>query len=166
MAVTPGLAPVAGIVRVRVASPTRIAALNVCKVVEDAPLLADVLADQIVVVGEIGFTWILGMEDPSELRYEGPGTFTSGSSWYTDVGIQPETQLEGFADSFSMGYRIAARADFNNAIGAFNLQPAIALSHDVVGTTPLPLGNFVEGRMVVTIALTFNYLNNFNMTKS
>jgi len=123
-------------------------------------------ADQIVLLGEIGATWILGMEDPSELRYEGPGTFTSGNDWYTQTGLQPETQTEGFADPFSMGYRIASRADFNNAIGAWNIQPAIALAHDVVGTTPLPIGNFVEGRMAVTVACTFNYLNKYRFKLS
>ena len=77
--------------------------------------------DQIVILGEIGATWILGMEDPSELRYEGPGTFTSGNDWYTQATLQPETQeWDAFADSFSMGYRIATRADFNNAIGERN----------------------------------------------
>ena len=115
--------------------------------------------DQFVVLGEIGATYIMDMEDKDELRYEGPGTFTSANPYFTDRTLQPATQEGGFADEFSMGYRAAMRADFNNAIGAINIQPAVAFYHDVQGTTPLPIANFVEDRMTLSASLTFTYLN-------
>lgn len=116
-------------------------------------------ADQLVVLGEAGATWILDMEEKEQLRYEGPGTFTGGDPFFTQTEIQPATQTSGFADDFSWGYRLAARADFNNALGAVNLQPSIAFAHDVEGTTPLPVANFVEDRKTITLALGANYLN-------
>ncbi|WP_282608102.1 DUF1302 domain-containing protein [Pelagibius sp. Alg239-R121] len=116
-------------------------------------------ADQIVLVGEVGGTYVHDMENKSELRYEGPGTFTSGNSFFTGAGLQPATQDGGFADAFSWGYRLRARAEFNNAIGPVNLQPGIAFSHDVSGTTPSPLSNFVEDRKTVTLSLGATYLD-------
>ena len=120
-------------------------------------------ADQLVLIGEWGATIFPDLEDKSELRYDGPGTVCSGNSFFTDTPdqrkVQPATQEGGFADGFSWGYRLAARMDFNNALGPVGLQPTVAFSHDVGGTTPLPIGNFVEHRKAVTLGLTANYLN-------
>jgi hypothetical protein len=73
--------------------------------------------------------------------------------------IQPATTTDGFADDFSWGYRILLRAEYLGAVGAVNLSPQIAFAHDVDGTTPQPLGNFVEGRKAVTLSLAASYLN-------
>jgi hypothetical protein len=116
-------------------------------------------ADQVVILGEVGATFIRDMEDKSELRYEGPATFTSGNSILTMTGVQPETQNDGFADEFSWGYRLLTRADYNNAIGPINLHPQIAFAHDVHGTTPAPISNFVEDRKTITLTLGATYLN-------
>jgi len=116
-------------------------------------------ADQIFVVGEVGGTYVRDMEGKSELRYNGPGTFTSGNPFFTEVGVQPATTTRGFADAFSWGYRLAARADFFGAIGPVNLQPQIAYAQDVGGTTPQPLSTFVEGRKIVTLTLGATYLD-------
>jgi len=116
-------------------------------------------ADQWVVLGEVGGTYIRNMESKDELRYEGPGTFTSGNPVFTQLGLQPATTTDGFADDFSWGYRALMRADYLGALGPVNLAPQIAFAHDVDGTTPQPLGNFVEGRKVVTLSLGASYLN-------
>ena len=123
-------------------------------------------ADQLVLLGEIGATWFPDLDDKSVLRYDGPGTHTSANEFFTEAKIQPVTQEGGFADEFSWGYRIAARADFNNAIGPVTLQPSVAFYHDVTGTTPLPIGNFVEGRKTITLGLTATYLNTVRATLS
>jgi hypothetical protein len=115
-------------------------------------------ADQWVVVGEVGGTYVRAMESKDKLRYEGPGTFTSGNPVFTQFGIQPTT-TNGFADDFSWGYRVLMRAEYLGAIGPVNLTPQIAFAHDVDGTTPQPLGNFVEGRKAVTLSLAASYLN-------
>ena len=116
-------------------------------------------ADQWVVLGEVGGTYIRNMESKDELRYEGPGTFTSGNPVFTQLALQPATTTDGFADDFSWGYRALMRADYLGALGPVNLAPQIAFAHDVDGTTPQPLGNFVEGRKAVTLSLGASYLN-------
>lgn len=123
-------------------------------------------ADQISLIGEVGATYVRNMEDKSELRYNGPGTFTSGNPLFTTLGIQPATTTDGFADDFSWGYRLLLRAHYLGAIGPINLTPELAFGHDVDGTTPQPLGTFVEGRKIVTLSLGASYLNSIQGTIS
>jgi hypothetical protein len=118
-------------------------------------------ADQVLLLGEVGATLVMGMEDKSKLRYDGPGTYTSGNPLFTEEGIQPRTQKDGFADARSWGYRLVVRPTFNQAIGSVNLEPTVAFSHDVQGTTPLPIANFVEDRKAVSVSLRGLYLERF-----
>ena len=115
--------------------------------------------DQIVFLFEIGGTWFFDMEDKSELRYEGPGTFTSGNDFFSAAGIQPYTTTNGFADPFSWGYRLVTRLDFFNAIGPVTVMPLLVWFHDVEGTTPSPISNFIEGRKQLALALRWDYQN-------
>lgn len=119
-------------------------------------------ADQIVVLGEIGFTNVWDLPDPGVLRYNGPGTDTGGgaSALTGGSGRNPVTESrDRFATAFSWGYRLVTRLDFNNAFGTpINLFPRLAFNHDVQGTTPGPGGNFVEDRKSVTIGLGATYL--------
>lgn len=110
-------------------------------------------ADQWVLVSEIGATWIHDMPDKSELRYEGPGTFVGGNPAFLGRGGMADLATNGFADPFSWGYRVAARFDYLNAMPGINLFPSISWQHDVNGTTPSPLGNFVEDRKAVALGL-------------
>jgi len=119
-------------------------------------------ADQWVLVGEAGFTHVRNMPDKSTLRYDGPGTSFGGNPNFLGVGGMDQVQASGdFADPFSWGYRLVARFDYNNAIAGINLQPSIAFSHDVGGTTPNPLATFVEGRKAVTLSLGATYLEQY-----
>ena len=63
------------------------------------------------------------------------------------------------ADATSWGYRVAARLDYNNAIGAANLYPYVQFLHDVNGNSPAPSGPFVEGRTALTVGLRADYLS-------
>jgi len=117
------------------------------------------IMDQIVFLFEIGGTWFFDLEDKDKLRYEGPGTFTSGNKFFSSAGIQPYTTTSGFADSFSWGYRLVTRLDFFNAIGPVTVMPLLVWFHDVEGTTPSPIGNFIEGRKQMALALRWDYLN-------
>lgn len=119
-------------------------------------------ADQIVLLGEVGFTNVWDLPDASVLRYNGPGTDTGGGSSTLDGGSgrNPVTEPEEFfATSYSWGYRLITRFDFNNAFGfPVNLSPRLAFNHDVQGTTPGPGGNFIEDRKSVTLGLGAVYL--------
>jgi len=123
-------------------------------------------ADSIAFLCEFGATWFFGMEDKDVLRYDGPGTETSGNSWWTEAGLQPFTTDEGFADPFSWGYRLVAVMTFNNAIGPMTLEPILAWSQDVEGVTPVPISNFVAGAKAMTLMLNAVYLQKITATLS
>ncbi len=121
-------------------------------------------ADQISAVAEFGFTKVWDLPDPGILRYNGDGTDTGGGADFLSGNSRnPQRQVGGFATPFSWGYRLAARADYNNFAGsAFTVSPRFAFNHDVKGTTPGPGGNFVEDRKSLTLGVEANYLNQWS----
>ena len=119
-------------------------------------------AQQIATVAEFGATNVFDLPEPEVLRYQGDGTDTvcGGDLLTGGALVNPVSQCDGFPTRFSWGYRLAARADYNNVFGSpFNLSPRIAFNHDVNGITPGPGGNFLEGRKSVTVGVEANYLN-------
>jgi hypothetical protein len=138
-------------------------------------------SNQSVVLAEVGATWIRNMEHKNELRYEAPGTFTNGNPFYSPcvvdgvpnpacngsypAGVQPADNHTSFAengfafaDRFSWGYQLVARADYMGVIGPINLYPIAAFAHDVEGTTPSPILNFIDDRKTATARLDATYL--------
>ena len=124
-------------------------------------------ADQIALVAEAGAT-NADIPPQDELRYNGDGTDTGGGADATQgILTNPQTQFKGFPTRFSWGYRIASRADYNNAFGtAFTLSPRIAFYHDVNGISPGPGGAFIEGRKQLTLGAEANYLNRWSFDLS
>jgi len=117
-------------------------------------------ADQIAFVAEVGVNYVSNLPSQDFMRYEGPGTDSGGGpDWTSGDWNNPETQVGGFADDLSWGYRMATKFDYNNAIGAWTVSPRLGWAHDVSGTTPGPGGSFVEGRKQLTLGLAFSYLN-------
>lgn len=128
-------------------------------------------AAQGLLLAEVGVTHVHNMPDKSDLRLDGPGTFVSGNPELAGFqGPGPAAgQIESadrFADATSWGYRILARLDYNNVIGAINLQPRIAWSHDVGGITPAPIANFLEDRKAVTLGLKATYQQDWEVDLS
>lgn len=116
-------------------------------------------ANQIAFGMEVGFNYVPDLPTWDCLRYNGPGTDTGGGADYLTGDFRnPITETGGFADDFSWGYRIGARADYNNVFGPVTVSPRLGWSHDVGGTTPGPGGSFIEGRKALTLGLGFNYL--------
>lgn len=127
-------------------------------------------SDQGTILIEPAVTHISSMPDKSVLRFEGPGTYTSGNPIHSAPGgahagkaFEP---ADAFPDPTSWGYQIAGRLDFNNAIGAFNLSPRMSFQHDVQGVTPGPGGNFIEGRRALTAGVTASYQNTWEFDLS
>jgi hypothetical protein len=117
-------------------------------------------ANQIALVAEVGVNYVSDLPSQDFMRYEGPGTDSGGGpDWTSGDWNNPETQVDGFADDLSWGYRIATRFDYYNAIGAVTISPRLGWYHDVSGTTPGPGGSFVEGRKQLTLGVSFDYLN-------
>lgn len=119
-------------------------------------------ASQLVAVGELGMTRVNDLPAQDVLRYDGSGTFTSGSASamaLTGNGAFPATSSDLFATTNSWGYQVVARLDYNNSWFGTNISPLLAFSHDVSGNTPLPIGNFIEGRTSLTVGVNIAYLN-------
>ncbi len=122
-------------------------------------------ADQSTFIVEAGFV-NADLPDKSTLRFDGSGTFVGGNlaamnaSGSNASGVQPASEpASAFADSFSWGYQVVARLDYNNAFKGVNVSPLLVYSHDVGGNTPLPLGNFLHGRKSVTVGAEFTFQN-------
>ncbi|MGL1833974.1 DUF1302 domain-containing protein [Rhodocyclaceae bacterium SMB388] len=106
-------------------------------------------ADQMVMVGEVGYT---RLDLPSDLKFAAPGCHLPqpGSSTAASFG---STSTGCFTTRSSWGYRLLARADYANALGAATLSPRIAFVHDVNGRSP----TFNEDAKAVTLGLGINY---------
>lgn len=118
-------------------------------------------SQQFTLLGEVGGVWV-NLPSKDVLRYDGPGTFTSGSqASMNGAGFPtfPATPYSAFADKFSWGYQVLGRLEYNNVLPNVNLLPTVAFTHDVSGNTPLPLANFIAGRKSVTVAAEFTYRN-------
>jgi hypothetical protein len=119
-------------------------------------------AQQFTLLGEVGGTRVPDLPDKSVLRYDGPATYLSGSPTFmtlTGNGALGATPLVAFADKLSWGYQVVGRLDYNNAFKGVNVSPLATFSHDVKGTTPLPLGNFIHGRKSFTLGADFTFQN-------
>jgi len=127
-------------------------------------------SDTGVILIEPAWTHVEGMESKDVLRYEGPGTYTSGNPLMAGPGGahagKPAEPYSAFADPDSFGYQLAGRLDYNNAIGAFNLSPRFGWSHDVSGVSPGPGGNFIEGRYALTLGVAASYQNQWEIDLS
>ncbi len=123
-------------------------------------------SDQIVLLGEVGFTNVWDLPDQSVLRYNGPGTDTGGgpSTLTGGTSRNPVTESSDFfATSFSWGYRLVTRFEYNSVFGSsWNIAPRLAFNHDVNGTTPGPGGNFIEGRKSWTVGVNGTYLEKWS----
>ena len=100
-------------------------------------------ADALVFVGEAALMHVHDMPD-EPLESPAGGTLSDKAA---------------DADATSWGYRVAARLDYNNAVGGANLYPYAQFLHDVGGNSPAPSGPFVEGRTAVTLGLRADYLS-------
>ena len=103
-------------------------------------------ADGLVFVTEAAVMHVHGMPDKRTSPLESP----AGGTLATE---------QADADGTSWGYRIAARLDYNNAVGGANLYPYTQFLHDVSGNSPAPSGPFVEGRTALTVGLRADYLS-------
>ncbi|MDE0853638.1 MAG: DUF1302 family protein, partial [Nevskia sp.] len=112
-------------------------------------------ADQILILGEIGFTHVWHMPARSALQLEGgdangthasPGADGSGSGGVPDTRrLNPTQQTHGFASAFSWGYRTLIRFEYDNVLWNLNFKPWLMWSQDMSGIAPQPMQNFIAG---------------------
>jgi hypothetical protein len=114
----------------------------------------------LVMLAEVGGVWIHDMPDQDVLRLNGPGTARSGGN--PDMpgiiqALQDGVETNPFPTDFSWGYRLVAKADYNNLFAGVNMSPRIIFSHDVEGITPDPMFLFTEGKKSVSVGVNFDY---------
>ncbi|QKE64120.1 DUF1302 domain-containing protein [Aquipseudomonas campi] len=145
-------------------------------------------ASRLTLVGEVGATFVGGLEHNSEARYGrdpvfGPGELPNGTCELLNdvtlgnavIGGQPNTDFsnaskdcndDGFTTHSSWGYRARAIWDYPDVFAGVNLRPSVAWSHDVDGYSPGPGANFEEGRKGVSLALEAEYQNTYTANLS
>ncbi len=128
-------------------------------------------ADNISLLGEIGGIRIQDMPDQSVLRLNGPNTDRSGSPLINGAGVEIPglhtglsngAETNPFPTASAWGYRLLAKADYNNVFAGINLSHRMVFSHDVNGITPDPLFMFVEDRKSLAYAVSFDYLSKWS----
>ncbi len=118
-------------------------------------------AQQSTFLAEVGFVHA-NLPAKGKLRYDGFGTYVAGdinemiNTGNAAFGADPAS---AFADSFSWGYELVGRLDYNNVFAGINISPLLVFTHDVSGNTPLPMGNFEHNRKSITVGAEFTFQN-------
>jgi hypothetical protein len=141
-------------------------------------------ASRLTLVGEVGATYVGGLESRSEKRYGrdpvyGPGELPATGTANTCANILNASTIngagpgspqnnrsrncdnDGFTTSMSWGYRGRAIWEYNDVFAGVNLKPNVAWSHDVSGYSPGSGGNFEEGRKAVSLGVDAEYQNTY-----
>lgn len=139
-------------------------------------------ADNLRIIGEVGFTYVNDLPDTSEMRFGRSSIYGSFGEYVptlnpsqlaTDLATSVLTGTpaailgsvhanNGYVTDFSWGYRLAAQLEYTNAlISGLTLKPTLSWSHDVKGYGPEPGSQFYEGRMILGLALGAEYRNTY-----
>ena len=108
-------------------------------------------AEQLVLVGEVGFNWFHGL--PKNVKFGGPAAYLPATAFGAAVSSAFSTQADGFLTDFSWGYRLAARLEYANLLLGGNVAPRLAFTHDVRGVGP----NFNEGVKSASAGVSWDY---------
>ena len=137
-------------------------------------------ADQVLIVGELGATYVPYLPPLDRLQFEAPGTYYAASAGADGSGangsrmacstapdcsiggdglrFNPHQQdATGYPDKMSWGYRLIGIFKYENVLPGVGLQPTIYYAQDVQGTSPGPGGNFVAGRKQVNTLVEARY---------
>ena len=110
-------------------------------------------ANRLTVTGEVGVTYVGGLDSPSDLRYGRDPVFGAGGN-------------DGFTTATSWGYRGRAVWEYNSVLPGVNLKPNLGWSHDISGYSPGPNANFEEGRKAITLGLDGEYQSTYTSSLS
>lgn len=108
-------------------------------------------ADQLVVVGEVGYTWFNNLR--TDVKFNGPAVLLPATQAGANAAALGSVQTDGFLTETSWGYRLAGRLEFNNALAGGNLSPRLAWAHDVNGVGP----TFNQGVKSLSVGASWDY---------
>nr|WP_290581433.1 DUF1302 domain-containing protein [Ketobacter sp.] len=95
-------------------------------------------------------------------------TVSTGLPYETLLQLSPSPATnyedEYYPTSGAWGYKLRFSGDYNNVFAGINLRPTISFSHDVYGTTPGPITNFLEDRKALGLELEGVYLNTYSVS--
>lgn len=124
------------------------------------PLISMLGADLGIFLTEFGFVYV--PDARAEGDFSGPQLANTGCQG-SDLPLGGLLALDGRTgcrpNDFSWGYLLLGRLDYNNVMGAFTLSPTVAFSHDVEGTSPSPISNYVEDTMSLNLSVGMSYQN-------
>ncbi|MBF0452149.1 MAG: DUF1302 domain-containing protein [Candidatus Magnetomorum sp.] len=142
-------------------------------------LFSDVMgASKMSALAEFGYVYIHDMPDQDVLRFDALGTVRSGnithagmfgvdgyfSPIYNLQGYAPEGVEENdFASAFSWGYRLMVQLDYSNVFAGINVSPKFTFSHDVYGSTPVPIATFLKHRKDASLNINFDYQRKWSL---
>lgn len=128
-------------------------------------------ADQLVLIGEVGTTYVAGLEGNGGPRYGRSTNYGSGmlanNSVCTSSSETPEfCNNEGYVTKSSWGYRARAVWTYANAVAGVDLKPSLSWSHDVKGYGPVETSGFNEGAKAISIGLDADLNSTYNASLS
>lgn len=68
-----------------------------------------------------------------------------------------------YPDRAAWGYKLRFSGEYANVFAGINMVPTISFSHDVAGTTPSPITNFLEDRKSIGLTAEFIYQNMYSV---
>jgi hypothetical protein len=108
-------------------------------------------ADQLVMVGEFGYTKYSGLRDG--LKYNGPGVSLPATFEGAVAGQAGSVQQDGFITENSWGYRLVGRLEYPNLLLNANVAPRVAFNHDVRGVSQ----TFTQGVKSISVGTNFDW---------
>jgi hypothetical protein len=101
-------------------------------------------AAQAVLSCDFGWVHIHDMPSRGDLRLSAPG-------------LTDSSRRDRFPAANSMGYRLVGQLIYTGIFGGLTLRPRVAWIHDFHGTSPGPLGAFIEDRKTLSVGLNVEY---------
>ncbi|MCY1295462.1 hypothetical protein D9M70_448040 [compost metagenome] len=132
--------------------------------------IAQVLgADSLNLIGETGLKYMHDLPSLTERRYTKGDLYGSdlahGSAAGCALGAAPQYRklactADGYASRFSWGYRLRAQLNYPGLFAGVNVSPFLAFGQDVKGWSYD--GNFVEDRLLGSLGVKADYLQNYS----
>lgn len=116
-------------------------------------------ADQVSLIGEIGFNYVNDMPSKSKLRLDALGTFRGGNPAL--AGAEGVEKSSAFPTAFSWGYVLGTKLEYLNLFSDINVYPKFSFRHDVSGITPNPLATFREREKAISIGFDSTWQNSW-----